>query len=105
MKFVYDGKMWAQESVVDKMNSFSDYVVGKEFEIIFKPVGNFFMECLSNLGHWVLVNLPDLMGYATVGAGVLIILTGMLGKANVTKTMSWYAGLFIVAITVLGGAK
>lgn len=117
MKYVFDGKGMVaaatgyigekakEGSFMDHLNNFSDSIVSKEMEVIFKPVGMFFTECLSSLGHWLLVNLPDIMGYTTMAAGVLIILTGMLGKANVTKTMSWYAGLFIVAICVLGGAK
>lgn len=117
MKFIFNGKGMVaaatgyigekakEGSFMDHLNNFSDSIVSKEMEVIFKPIGVFFTECLSSLGHWILVNLPDIMGYTTMAAGVLIILTGMLGKANVTKTMSWYAGLFIVAICVLGGAK
>lgn len=117
MKFIFDGAKMIATSAgyigekakegtwLDSLNKFSDGIVGKEAEIIFKPTGQFLVECLSSLGHWVLVNLPDIMGYTTVAAGVLIILGGMLGKANVTKTMSWYFGAFIVAVCVLGGAK
>ncbi|AFE86274.1 hypothetical protein PBC1_038 [Bacillus phage PBC1] len=116
MKFLFDGSKWVsatayigekakEGSFMDHLNNFSDSIVSKEMEVIFKPAGMFFTECLSSLGHWLLLNLPDIMGYVTVASGVLIILTGMLGKANVTKTMSWYAGLLIVAVTVLGGAK
>ncbi|AUR81240.1 hypothetical protein [Bacillus phage Carmen17] len=117
MKFIFNGKGMVaaatgyigekakEGSFMDHLNNFSDSIVSKEMEVIFKPIGMFLTECLSSLGHWLLINLPDLMGYTTMAAGVLIILTGMLGKANVTKTMSWYAGLFIVAISVLGGAK
>lgn len=116
MKFLFDGSKWVASSAyigekakegsfMEHLNNFSDSIVSKEMEVIFKPVGMFLTECLSNLGHWLLFNLPDIMGYVTVASGVLIILTGMLGKANVTKTMSWYFGAFIVAVCVLGGAK
>lgn len=117
MKYVFDGKGMvaaaagyigekAKEGTwLDSLNKFSDSIVGKEMEVVFKPTGQFLVECLSSLGHWFLVNLPDIMGYVTIASGVLIILSGMLGKANVTKTMSWYAGAFIVAICVLGGAE
>lgn len=116
MKYVFNGKGMVaatayigekakEGSFMDHLNSFSDAIVGKEMEVIFKPVGTLLSESLQSLGHWLLVNLPDLLGYTTIAAGVLIILGGMLGKANVTKTMSWYFGAFIVAVCVLGGAK
>lgn len=116
MKFLFDGSNWVaatsyigekakEGSFMDYMNRFSDGIVSKEMEIIFKPIGVFLTECMSGLGHWILANLPDLMGYTTIAAGVLIILGGMLGKANVTKTLGWYFGSFIVAVCILGGAK
>lgn len=116
MKFIFDGKGMvatagyigekAKEGTwLDSLNKFSDSIVNSEVEVFFKPLGTLLAESLQSLGHWLLVNLPDILGYTTIACGVLIILGGMLGKANVTKTMSWYAGALIVAVCVLGGAK
>jgi hypothetical protein len=87
--------------IMEKFNNFSDYVVGKEVELILAPIGGFLKECAIAAWQWFLINLPDILGYTTIGAGILIILSAMAGK-GVVKPLAWYFGAFIIAACILG---
>jgi len=103
MKFIFNGvKMIQQETIIDKINSFSDSVVSKEMEIIFKPLGDFLISCLSDVGHWFISALPDIMGYSAMAAAVFIIISSMTGK-GMMKPLGWLAGGLIIAVCILGG--
>lgn len=56
-----------------------------------------------NMWQWFILNLPDLMGFVTIGAGALIIFGGLLGKGGALKVMGWYSGILTVAYLILGG--
>jgi uncharacterized protein YwbE len=90
-------------SLADKYNSFADWTVNKELEWLFKPIVNGFGKAFIHLGDWFVLNLPDIMGYTTVGAGVFIILSSMVGKSDMMKTLGWYFAAMILAICILGG--
>lgn len=66
-------------------------------------VGSQLQSGLLHMWNWVVLNLPDIMGYATIGAGIFIILGAMIGKGGMMKPLSIYAGLLILAICILGG--
>lgn len=89
---------------LEKFNNFSDWVIGKEMELIVKPFANFMQELTTNIWTWFVMNLPDIMGYATVGAGIIIIISSMVGKGGMIKTLAVYFAIMILAICILGGA-
>ncbi|PEK70429.1 hypothetical protein [Bacillus pseudomycoides] len=99
----YIGEKAKEGSFMDIINDFSDSIVHTEIEFILKPIGHFFKECGSLLWDWFIVNLPDLMGYTTIAAGAFIIISSMLGKGSLMKTISWYTAFLILALTILGG--
>lgn len=88
---------------LDNVNNFADWAVGKQVELILNPIGALFKDIGVSLWNWFILNLPDIMGYATVGAGALIILSAMTGKGGIVRTTAWYFGLLIIAISILGG--
>jgi murein DD-endopeptidase MepM/ murein hydrolase activator NlpD len=87
---------------LDKYNDFSDWFVGKEVEFILKPLGNLFKDIGTGLWSWFIANLPDIMGYGTILAGAIIILSAMAGKGGIIKPLAWYAGAMIIAVCILG---
>lgn len=99
----YIGEKAKEGSFMEALNNFSDSIIHTEIEFILKPIGHFFKECGTLLWDWFIVNLPDLVGYSTIAAGVFIIISSMLGKGSMMKTISWYTALLILAITILGG--
>ncbi|ADY24854.1 hypothetical protein P4U05_20540 [Bacillus paranthracis] len=99
----YIGEKAKEGSFMDTLNHFSDSIVHTEIEFILKPIGHFFKECGVLLWDGFVINLPDLMGYATLAAGAFIIISSMLGKGSMMKTISWYTTLLILALTILGG--
>jgi hypothetical protein len=88
--------------LIDKWNQAGDFVVGKEMELLFKPLGEFIQQAVIHSWHWFIVNLPDIIGYSAIGAGILIILSAMAGK-GIIKPVGWFSGLFILAACILGG--
>lgn len=100
---VYIGEKAAEGTFLDKVNDFSDWFVHQEVELILKPIGVFCREVIVMLWDWFVISLPDLMGYTTITAGAFIILSSMLGKGSMMKTISWYTAALILAITILGG--
>lgn len=86
-----------------KLNEFSDWFVGKETEYLLKPLVKLFHDIGAATWHWFIVNLPDIMGYGAVLAGVCIIIGSMLGKGGMLKPLAIYAVALIIAICILGG--
>jgi hypothetical protein len=112
MKFVFDGSKMVLAngylggkpdpgSLMDHFNQFSDWAIGKQVELIFKPLGLFLQQAAINAWHWFIVNLPDIIGYGTIATGVIIILSAMAGK-GIIKPLGWYAGALILAVCILG---
>ncbi|PEI49963.1 hypothetical protein [Bacillus toyonensis] len=99
----YIGEKAKEGSFMDALNNFSDSIVHTEIEFILKPIGHFLKECGALLWDWFIVSLPDLMGYTTIAAGAFIIISSMLGKGSMMKTISWYTALLILVLTILGG--
>lgn len=98
------GEINGSSILFDKLNDFSDFVIGKEVEWIFKPLLDGFKWTAINLGEWIIINLPDIVGYTAVGAGIIVILSTMLGK-GILKPLGWFFGVFIIATCILGGAN
>ena len=115
MKFVFDGsKMVAtsvgyigekakEGSVMDHINNFSDWVVQSEIDMIFKPILSLLAEGLSELGHWIVLNLPDIMGYGTLLAGAWCMVGALAGKGGMMRPLGILAGGLIIAVCILGG--
>jgi Peptidase family M23 len=53
--------------------------------------------------NWFVVNLPDIMGYGAIAAGVFVILGSMAGKGGMIKPLGIYVGALILALCILGG--
>jgi hypothetical protein len=111
MRFIYTaaGMVEEQEAVeasnwaLDKFNNFSDWVIGKEVELILAPIGSFFKEVGVATWHWFITNLPDIMGYSAVLAAICIILGAMFGRGGMMKPLAIYAAALILALCILGG--
>ncbi|MGO4890262.1 M23 family metallopeptidase [Anaerobacillus sp. MEB173] len=101
------GNIEAEKSnfFLEKFNAFSDWVVGKEVEFVFKPLGDFLKQVSIDTWNWIIVNLPDIMGYTTMAAGAFVILFSMIGKGGMMKPLGIYAGLLILALAILTGVK
>jgi hypothetical protein len=103
---LYIGSQPTPGGFMDWLNRIADGTIGKEkdvIETVSNPVWAFFKAQLIDLGHWFVGNLPDIMGYGAILAGVFIILGGMFGKGGSLKPAGVYAGLLIVSICILGG--
>lgn len=90
--------------LMDKWNVAGDWVVGKETEFLFKPLQNALQDGLVSFWNWFIINLPDIMGYGAVLAGIMMILSAMAGK-GIIKPAGFFGGALIVAISILGGVK
>ncbi|PEA83783.1 hypothetical protein CON99_09440 [Bacillus pseudomycoides] len=99
----YIGEKAADGSFMDKINSFSDSIVDKEIEWLFKPIGEFIVTSLHHLGDWFIANLPDIMGYSTMAAAAFIIIGSMTGRGGMMKPLGWLVGGLIAAVCILGG--
>lgn len=89
---------------MDKWNGAGDWVVKQETEFILKPLGAFFKEAAIELWNWFILNLPEIMGYSAIAAGIFIILSAMMGR-NILKPLGWFSGALITALCILGGVK
>jgi murein DD-endopeptidase MepM/ murein hydrolase activator NlpD len=93
-------------SIMDRLNHLGDKFIQKEsgvIETVSNPVWAWTKGQLIDFGHWFVTNLPDLMGYGAIMAGVFIILGSMVGKGGMMKPLSIYAGALIVSFLVLAG--
>lgn len=109
MKFIFNGENMALASateglsLMEKYNRFADKVIGKETELIFQPTAVWLGDQLTALGQWIVANLPDIMGYGTILAGVLMIIGAMMSKGGMIKIIGGWAALMILALCILGG--
>ncbi|PEZ01828.1 hypothetical protein CN326_20740 [Bacillus sp. AFS018417] len=99
---LYIGKKASEGSWLDKLNAFSDWVVHGEVELILKPIGAFFKEIGITLWDWFILNLPDIMGYSAVLAGVCIIFSSMFNKGGILKPIAVFGAGMILALCILG---
>lgn len=102
----YIGSQPTPGGFMDWLNRAADGTWGKEKEIVetvSNPVWAWFKVQMVDFGHWFVGNLPDIMGYGAILAGVCIVLGGMIGKGGMIKPLSIYAGLLIIALCILGG--
>lgn len=90
-------------SLMDKFNGFADKVIMQEYGILLKPLLGLLGELFTDLGRWFIVNLPDIMGYTTIGAGIFIVLGAMVGKGGIMKPLAYWFGALILAVCILGG--
>lgn len=88
--------------IMDHINHFSDWLIGKEAQIVVKPAASGIEDIILSTWHWIVVNLPDIMGYGTMLFGALIILSSLLGKGRLIQIAGLYGGLLIIAISILG---
>lgn len=97
---VYIGGKPEEGSWLDRLNDWADHAITAEKEHILNPTWAWIKDQLIDLGHWIVTNLPDLMGYGAVLAGALIILGSMTGK-GIMKPIAYYAGSFFVSVIIL----
>lgn len=95
-------KQASSNIILDKYNQFADWAVSKEVELVLAPLGAFLKAAAINAWHWFIINLPNIMMYSAVGAGILIILSAMAGR-GVIKPLGYYIGALILATCILGG--
>jgi hypothetical protein len=76
--------------VVDKVNEWSEQIVMAELEFILKPIGKFIVELIDLFISATYTHLPEIGGFLTIGAGLLIMVTGNVGK---------YLGLYVITLT------
>lgn len=107
MKFIYTAAGMVEETnpFMDKVNKFSDWAIQKEVELVFAPLWAFIKEAGIMFGHWFIINLPDITGYATMAAGIAVILSSMIGENLMMKALGFYAAFLITALCILGGVK
>lgn len=84
---------------MDWVNHFGDKVESKVDHPIISWIGH----QISSFWHDFFVpNLPDVMGYATLAAGALIILSSMTSH-GILKPIAVYTGLLITSVCILSG--
>ncbi len=89
--------------ILDKYNNFADGAINAEMEWVLKPIGHFIKFLTLEMWEWFVANLPEIMGYTTMAAGVFVILSAMVGKGGMVKTLAWYFGFFILGVCILAG--
>ncbi|UGB31726.1 M23 family metallopeptidase [Metabacillus sp. B2-18] len=77
---------------LDSVNSFSDYIINKEVEFIFKPIGIGIKNMAIDLFWYIQTNIPEIMGSITLLAAALIIL-----GFRIPKVTSIYGVSLIIA--------
>jgi hypothetical protein len=103
----YLGSQPLPGTVMDWINGVGDSIWAKEKEIIedvSNPVWAFVKGQLIDLGQWIVNNIPEIMGYGAVLAGICIILGSMAGK-GMMKPLAIYAGMLIIAVLLRGGGQ
>lgn len=86
---------------LDWLNKKSDGVIVSELngvDNVVHPVGNFFESLATQLGHWIVNNIPEIMGYGAILAAVCIVLGSMIGKGGMIKPLAVYTGTLIIAV-------
>ena len=101
----YIGAQPMPHTVLDWLNKKADGAVISELDSVDKvvhPVGNWFSTQAAHLGHWIVENIPDIMGYGAIIAGICIILGSAFGKGGMIKPLLLYGITLVVAVLVRG---
>ncbi|QFR56259.1 hypothetical protein PPK15_gp46 [Bacillus phage 000TH010] len=93
------GEWFIERGKIDQYNPKASDNPGWFWEWVGSGVEGMF----SNLWHWFLMNLPDIMGYSAILAGICIILGSMIGRGGMFKPLAYFAGALILALCILGG--
>lgn len=59
---------------LDKYNDFADYVIGKQMEVVVKPVGNALADMATRASESIYAVLPEIGGIITIAAGVMLMI-------------------------------
>lgn len=92
-------------SLMDKVNHFSNWIVGKEghaANVASHPLQQAAIHAGLSCWHWFITYLPDLLGYGAIATGIFIILGSMFGKGGMIKPLAIFAGALIIGICILG---
>ncbi|WP_191556627.1 M23 family metallopeptidase [Metabacillus idriensis] len=81
-----------RSALVESVNEFSDWVISKEVEILFKPLGMLLKQSFIDLMLYIQLHLPEIMGSATLIAAILIVF-----GFRIPKVMMYYSFAFVVA--------
>jgi hypothetical protein len=84
------------------VNKSADWAADKEMEWLLKPIGLFIKKAFLASWHLLVANLPEIMGYGAMLAGICIILGAMIGRGGMIKPIAIYTGLFFIAALILG---
>ncbi|WEK53302.1 MAG: M23 family metallopeptidase [Candidatus Cohnella colombiensis] len=79
------------QSVMDQINGFSDWFIGKEAELIAKPAGNIFMSTVKHLFELVSVHSAEI-----ITLGVCACAVGMMVGPIIGSGSKWMGRMFIV---------
>lgn len=91
------------EKAHEKFQGFADYVNGKETEYVFHPFWDFIQDIMISLGHWIVTNLPEIMGYSTILCAICIVICSFTSSQSMIKPIGLWAVATIIAICILGG--
>lgn len=80
---------------------FSEWAQKQGDKFVLEPIGNTIKNIGSASWNWFVDSLPDIVGYCTLVAGGTIILSSMVGSGGIMKPIAVYAGLVIIAISIL----
>jgi hypothetical protein len=80
--------------ITDKFNQVSDWVIQKEVEFIFKPLGNALKDLAIMFCDWLTASMPNIGFMIAVLTGVIIMITGKAVKPLIWGTI----GLTVVII-------
>lgn len=116
MKFIYNGESLVlataphqneiPELIPHPVDLFLEgLAAGGEWAIdkIVSSTINFLGQFIKGLWDWFILNLPDIMGYLTIAAGVGIIIGSMFGQGGMMRPLAVYAAALILAFCILGG--
>lgn len=102
---IYLGDQPMPHTFMDWINRKADRGIEAELGAVDKvvnPVENFFSSQLSHLGHWIFDNIPEIMGYGAIIAGVCVILGAAVGKGGMIKPLLIYAISLVTAALIRG---
>jgi murein DD-endopeptidase MepM/ murein hydrolase activator NlpD len=103
---LYVGEQPLPHTFMDWVNKKADSGIEAELngvDHVVNPVSNWFQDQLTNLGHWIVANLPDIMGYGAIIAAVCIIFGAAMGKGGMIKPLLLYGIALVIAALVRGG--
>ena len=101
----YIGSQPMPHTIMDWINGKADKGIEMELHGVDKvvnPVENWFATQATHLGHWIVDNIPDIMGYGAIIAGICIILGSAFGKGGMIKPLLLYGITLVVAVLVRG---